>query len=47
MFDVRFRTVFRGEFIVGVFVNVVPSDGDIDAIGERPVTLHLPFVSID
>lgn len=42
-----FCTVFWGEFIVGVFVDIVPSDGDIDAISEWPVPLHLAFVSID
>lgn len=46
-FNVCFRTVFWREFIVGVFVDIVPSDCDIDAISERPVPLHLPFVSID
>lgn len=41
------RTVFWREFIVGVFIDVVASDGDIDAIRERPIPLHVPFVSID
>lgn len=41
------RTIFRGEFVVGVLVDVVPPDGDVDAVGERPVPLHVPFVSID
>ncbi len=41
------RTIFWREFIVGVFVDVVASDGDIDAIREGPVPLHVPFVSID
>lgn len=40
-------TIFRGELVVGVLVDVVPPDGDIDAVGERPVPLHVPFVSID
>lgn len=40
-------TVFWREFIVGIFIDVVASDGDIDAIRERPVPLHVPFVSID
>lgn len=41
------RTIFRGEFVVGVLVDVVPPDGDVDAVGERPVPLHVPLVSID
>lgn len=41
------RTIFRGEFVVGVLVDVVSPDGDVDAVGERPVPLHVPLVSID
>lgn len=40
-------TIFRREFVIGVLVDVVPSDSDIDAVGERPVPLHVSFVSID
>lgn len=41
------HTVFWREFIVGVFVDVVAPDGDIDTIREWPVPLHIPFVSVD
>lgn len=41
------RTVFWREFIVGIFIDIVPSDGDIDAIRKWPVPLHIPLVSID
>lgn len=40
-------TIFWGEFIVGVFVDVVASDSDIDAVGERPIPLHVTFVHRD
>lgn len=43
----RLGTVFWRELIIGVFVDVVASDGDIDAIGEWPVSLHVQFVCID
>lgn len=40
-------TIFWRELIVGVLVDVVAPDGDIDAIEERPVPLHVPFVGKD
>lgn len=41
------RTVLWREFVVGVFIDVVASDGDTDAVRKWPVPLHVPLVSID
>lgn len=40
-------TVLWRELVVGVLIDVVPSDGDVDAVQERPVALHVPLVCVD
>lgn len=41
------HTVLRGQFVVRVLVDVVPPDGDVDAVEERAIPLYVPFISID